>query len=57
VAGGLYVIEDMRPINELRMKAWWKLGRASRKPAEQIDRAVGALLALAFDLAVEHQVI
>src|SRR5258706_4431709 len=25
---GLYSVEDMRPINELRMKARWKLGAA-----------------------------
>jgi hypothetical protein len=25
---GLYAIEDMRPVNELRMRARWKLGRA-----------------------------
>ena len=28
---GLYSIEDMRPINELRMVARWKLGRALAK--------------------------
>jgi hypothetical protein len=27
-SGGLYSIEDMRPINETRMRARWKLGRA-----------------------------
>ena len=34
---GLYNIEDMRPINEARMAARWKLGRALAK----IDRAQG----------------
>jgi len=28
---GLYGIEDMRPVNELRMRARWKLGKALAK--------------------------
>jgi hypothetical protein len=32
---GLYSIEDMRPVNEMRMTARWKLGRALAK----IERA------------------
>src|ERR1700716_3723195 len=34
---GLYSIEDMRPINELRMKARWKLGGA----LAQLERVQG----------------
>ena len=34
---GLYSIEDMRPINEARMRARWKLGRALAK----LERAQG----------------
>jgi hypothetical protein len=34
---GLYGIEDMRPVNELRMKARWKLGAALAK----VTRALG----------------
>ena len=34
---GLYSIEDMRPINELRMAARWKLGRA----LAQVERGAG----------------
>jgi hypothetical protein len=34
---GLYGIEDMRPVNELRMKARWKMGAALAK----VTRALG----------------
>src|ERR1700757_1575933 len=34
---GLYSIEDMRPINETRMLARWKLGRA----LAQVERGAG----------------
>ena len=32
---GLYSIEDMRPINEARMRARWKLGRALKMVERQ----------------------
>jgi N6-adenosine-specific RNA methylase IME4 len=35
---GLYEIEEIRPVNELRMRARWKLGRALKK----IERRQGA---------------
>ena len=41
----------------LKLKPGVARWMASRKPPEQIGRAEGALLALAFDLAVEHQAI
>src|SRR6516165_7535742 len=34
---GMYDVEEMRPINELRMRARWKLGRALR----EVERAQG----------------
>ena len=36
---GLYGIEDMRPINELRMRARWKLGRGAEAQAERVQSA------------------
>jgi hypothetical protein len=57
---GLYSVEDMRPINELRMIARWKLGRA----LAQVERAThpgkgkvasGGLTSLLVRLALDRQ--
>ena len=38
---GLYSIEDMRPINEARMRARWKLGRALSQFARRLGPGPG----------------